>query len=151
MIGSMLVAMTPHESRIQKRQHVRTAAGGTAPPMRPPCDVYDFDKIRVNVARSPETTAESDKIDNGSVPLYAHPLMGKLDPDYGPTWTSGDHGGGRGNPLHKPWPLPPSGRAGRVVYLTISTLFATKACPPRPPPSSLSLATPYRTLLDDGS
>ena len=114
------------------------------PPTRPPCNVYGFDETRVNVARSPKTTAKLEKIDNGSVLLYVHPLMGKLDPDYQPTWTSGDHGGGGGNPLHKPWPLPPSERAGQVVYPTSPPSLPPKPVPPRPPrppPSSLSVAT----------
>ena len=48
-----------------------------------------------------------------------------------------------------PWLLPPSGRAGRVVYPSIPTLVAAKARPPCPPPPHQAWQlTPYGTSLD---
>ena len=101
-ISSMLVRMTPHESRIQKRQRMHPTPGGAVPANEPPCDVYSFNETRVVVARSPKTTAKSDKNNDSSVPAYAHPLMGELNPDYGPTRTSENSSGSGGNPLHTP-------------------------------------------------
>jgi hypothetical protein len=100
-----------------------------SPPTRPLCDVYGFDETRVVVARSPETTAESDGNDDGSVASYARPLMGESDPDYGPTRTSGDHGAAeaiRSAPLGRR--RPPEGWAG------LSTPPSPPSLPPKPVP-----------------